>query len=107
MIYEIRTYETIPGKLPELNKRFSDITIKLFEKHDLQVVGFWTEEVGQNNKLIYMLRFHDMAHRDQAWQSFRADPDRERAFAETEKNGPLVARITNRILKPTSYSPLP
>ena len=107
MIYEIRTYYTIPGKLPDLNKRFADITIDLFKKHGLQVVGFWTEDVGENNKLIYMLRFNDMDHRDQAWQSFRADPNREKAFAETEKYGPLVARITNRILKPTPYSPLP
>tara|TARA_B100000029_G_scaffold490770_1_gene550179 strand:- start:524 stop:817 length:294 start_codon:yes stop_codon:yes gene_type:complete len=97
----------MPGKLQALHQRFADITIKLFEKHDLHIIGFWTEEVGENNKLIYMLRFHDMNHRDQAWQSFRADPDREIAFAETEKDGPLVSRITNRILKPTLYSPLP
>ena len=29
-----------------------------------------------------------------------------KSFAETEKNGPLVARVTNSILTPTYYSPL-
>ena len=33
MIYELRIYECVPGKLPDLNKRFSTITLNLWEKH--------------------------------------------------------------------------
>lgn len=106
MIYEIRTYETMSGKLPALNRRFADITLEYFQKHGFGVVGFWTEEVGTNNTLVYMLSFEDMAHRERAWNAFRADDERALLFAETERDGPLVAKITNRILRPTDYSPL-
>jgi hypothetical protein len=53
-----------------------------------------------------MLAFDDMAHLERAWSAFRADGERAQAFAETEREGPLVARITNRILRPTGYSQL-
>ncbi|MBI2856053.1 MAG: NIPSNAP family protein [Chloroflexi bacterium] len=106
MIYEIRTYEAMPGKLQALNQRFANITMKYFEKYGLKAVGFWTEDVGTSNTLVYLLAFEDMAQRDRAWRAFRADDQRARAFAETERDGPLVARITNRILRPTDYSPL-
>ena len=106
MIYELRISDAIPGKLPALNKRFAKITMGYFEKYGLKVVGFWTDEVGTNNRLTYMLAFDDMAQRDNAWAAFRADPERAKAFAETEKDGPIVARVTNTIMRPTAYSPM-
>ena len=106
MIYEMRIYEAMPGKLPALNQRFANVTLKLFEKHGLKSVGYWTEDVGTSNTLVYILAFDDMAQRERAWSAFRADPERAQAFAQTEADGPLVARITNRILRPTDYSPL-
>jgi len=83
MIYELRVYDVIPGKLPALNERFANITMGYFEKYGLKVVGFWTDEVGMSNRLTYMLAFDDMAQRDKAWAGFRADPERAKAFAET------------------------
>ena len=106
MIYELRIYEAVPGKLPALNERFAKITMGYFQKYGLKVVGFWTDEVGVNNRLTYMLAFDDMAQREKAWAAFRADPDRAKAFAETEKDGPLVIRVTNTIMVPTAYSPM-
>jgi hypothetical protein len=106
MIYELRVYDVIPGKLPALNERFAKITMGYFEKYGLKVVGFWTDEVGTNNRLTYILAFDDMAQREKAWSSFRADPERIKAFAETEKDGAIVARVTNTIMCPTAYSPM-
>ncbi len=106
MIYELRIYDAAPGKLPALNDRFANITLAYFKKYGFNVVGFWTDEVGITNRLTYMLAFTDMAHRDQAWSSFRADSERVKAFAESERDGPLVRRIKNTIMRPTAYSPL-
>ena len=33
MIYELRVYHCVPGRLPDLIKRFDTITLKLWEKH--------------------------------------------------------------------------
>ena len=106
MIYELRIYEVIPGKLPALNDRFSNHTLGFFQKHGIKVTGFWTEEVGTSNQLVYILAFDSMADREQKWAAFQADQDWIRLRAETEKDGPMVARIRNSFLRPTPYSPM-
>ena len=106
MIYELRIYDAAMGKMPALNDRFAKITLGYFEKHGMKVVGFWTDIVGVSGRLTYMLGFEDMAHREKAWASFVADPERQQAFAETEREGGLVARVENKILRPTAYSPM-
>jgi hypothetical protein len=53
-----------------------------------------------------MLDYDSLADREQKWSAFGRDPDRIAAFAETEKNGPLVHHITAHILRPTAYSPM-
>jgi hypothetical protein len=62
--------------------------------------------VGISNRLTYMLAFEDLAHREKAWATFAADEERLKEFAVTEKDGPLVARVENKILRPTGYSPM-
>ena len=106
MIYELRVYDAVLGKLPALNERFDKITLGYFEKHGIKVIGFWTDEIGTNNRLTYMLAFEDEGHREKAWAAFRADPERVKLFAERERDGPLVAKINNTLMRPTSYSPL-
>lgn len=106
MIYEMRTYEALPGKLRPLIKRFADVTDGLFKKYGFRPIGYWTESVGDNTKLHYMLAWEDDAERQAKWAEFRKDPERAAAFAESEKDGPLVARINNRIWEPTDFSEL-
>ena len=42
MIYELRIYSCIPNRLPALLKRFEDHTLKIWEKHGIKQIGFWT-----------------------------------------------------------------
>ena len=107
MIHELRVYHCIPGRLPDLNKRFATVTLKLWEKHGIRPVGFWTTVIGDNNQdLTYLLEWKDLAERERVWAAFQADPEWQQARAESEKNGPIVAQITNSILQPTAYSRL-
>lgn len=107
MIYELRTYTAMPARLPDLNRRFAEITMGYFEKYGIKVIGFWTNDLGgSSDQLIYMLGYESLADREQKWAAFAADKDRAAAFAETEKNGPLVRRLTAQILRPTAYSPM-
>ncbi len=106
MIYEIRIYDAMPGKLPALNDRFANITLGYFEKHGIKSVGYWTDVVGVSGRLTYMLAFDDLAHRERAWATFARGQGALAAFAETEKDGLLVARVENRIMRPTAYSPM-
>lgn len=106
MIYEYRAYHVMPGRLPDILKRFNDVTMTLFRKHGISVVGFWQTVVGESNELVYICAFDDLAHRQRAWDSFMADPEWQATRAKSEANGPLVARIVNKIWRPTPFSPL-
>jgi hypothetical protein len=107
MVYELRIYHAVPGRLPDLNNRFSTITLKLWDRSGIRQVGFWTTLVGpSNNALYYLLEWESLAEREQKWNAFVANPEWLAARAETEKNGPLVERIENMFLTPTAYSKL-
>ena len=107
MIYELRTYEAAPGKLQALQARFRDHTMRLFERHGLEAVGFWTyAHGGWSDQLVYLMRFDDMADRDAKWAAFGADPDWQSARAESEHDGPLTTRIRSDLLRATDYSPM-
>lgn len=105
MIYELRVYHCVPGRLPALLKRFDTITLKLWEKHGIRQAGFWTVAVGESNQdLYYMLQWESLAEREAKWDAFAADPEWLEKRAETEKDGAIVASISNSFLQPTSFS---
>jgi hypothetical protein len=105
MIYELRVYHCVPGRLPDLLKRFNDITLPLWEKHGIRQTGFWTVAIGSSNQdLYYMLQWESLDDRARRFAGFQADPAWISARAETEKNGQIVASISNTILTPTSFS---
>jgi hypothetical protein len=105
-LFEYRIYETVPGRMPNLHRRFQTVTLGFFEKHGIQVVGFWEAVAGTTNELHYLLRFEDLAHRERVWDAFASDEGWLEARAESEADGPIVARVRNQFWRPTAYSPL-
>jgi hypothetical protein len=79
--------------------------MNLFMKHGMENIGYWTETFGTSNRLVYMLGYPSLGERETSWQAFGADPEWQRVWAESGKNGTLVAKIRNRVLRPTAYSP--
>lgn len=107
MIYELRTYHAMPGKMAALQARFREHTTALFEKHGMKNIGYWTNAVGgSSDEMVYMLAFDDMGHRERAWAAFGADPEWQRVRAESERDGILNARFENRLMVPTDFSNL-
>lgn len=105
MIYELRIYTCLPGKLPDLQRRFQDHTLALWKKHGIEQAGFWTTTIGSsNNDLTYMVRWNSMAERETKWTAFATDPDWIAARNASEANGPLLANVSSQFLTPTSYS---
>jgi len=105
MIYELRIYTCLPGRLPDLQRRFQDHTLALWERHGIDQAGFWTTVIGNsNNDLTYMVRWNSMAERETKWTAFATDPDWIAARNASEANGPLLANVTSQFLTPTSFS---
>jgi hypothetical protein len=105
MIYELRIYSCIPGKLPALLKRFETKTLDIWKKHGIRPTGFWTVLVGDgNNDLHYLLGWESLAEREQKWTAFQADPEWHKARDDSEKDGLLIANIKSALLRPTPFS---
>jgi hypothetical protein len=105
MIHELRIYECVPGKLPALHQRFEMTTLKIWQKHGIRQAGFWTTLIGESNQtLYYLLEWESLADREKKWNAFLQDSEWLKAREETEKGGPIVAKVTNYILQPTPYS---
>lgn len=108
-VFEMRTYYAAPGKLEDLQARFRDHTVKLFEKHGMTNIGYWVpvdEKTGQpsGNTLVYILAFPSFEARTKSWDGFRTDPAWNAARNESEKNGKLVEKVDSVFLKATDYS---
>jgi hypothetical protein len=106
VLYEWRTYHPVAGRHEALHRRFAEHTRRLFQKHGIREVGSFVPD-GAEGPLHYLLAYPDRAARDAAWEAFQADPEWKRIKEETERDGPLVARIESLFLRPTPYSPLP
>ena len=105
MIYELRIYQTLPGRMPNLLARFQNDTLRIWEKHGIRQAGFWTTLVGDsNNQLTYLLAWESLAERERKWNAFVADPEWNAVRAETEKDGAINANISNQFLTPTAFS---
>ena len=105
MIYEMRVYHCIPGRLPALLKRFETVTLPLWQGHGIRQAGFWTTLVGQSNQtLTYLLVWESLAEREVKWTAFQSDPEWIAKRAETEKEGAIVGHISNELLTPTNFS---
>jgi hypothetical protein len=105
MLYELRIYNCVTGRLPALLKRFETVTLRLFEKHGIRQAGFWTTQIGDsNNDLHYLLAWESLAERQERWAAFASDPEWIAARAESERDGPIVANIKSSILQPTAFS---
>jgi len=105
MIYELRIYTCLPGRLPALLQRFETQTLRIWEKHGIKQAGFWTTLIGpESNALTYLIAWDSMGDRQTKWAAFLADPEWHAARDASEKDGLIVANVANSFLAPTSFS---
>ncbi len=103
-VYELRTYTAAEGRLPDLHRRFSDHTLRLFEKHGMKNVIYWTP-TEEEDTLVYLLSHKSEAAAKQSWKAFLADPDWQSAYKASTSNGRLVTKVEKQFLVATDYSP--
>lgn len=101
----MRTYFPAPGRMADLQARFRQHTMRLFARHGIVSVGYWTTPDSAES-LVYILAYPDHEGREASWAAFRADPEWQAAAAASEADGPLVARRESLFLRETDFSPL-
>src|SRR5687768_10692990 len=102
--FELRTYTVAPGKLEDLHNRFRKHTLRLFEKHGVQSIGYWVpmdKDAKPENKLIFLLAYPGREAREKTWKAFADDPEWKDAVKASEANGRLVTKVENPYLDAT------
>ena len=115
-IFELREYTASPGNLDALLARFRDHTVKLFAKHGMTQIGYWTpmkDQKGADNRLVYILAHKDADAAKASFTAFRADPDwvAAKKASEDKAGGPLTVQpqpvgVKSTMIKATDFSPI-
>jgi hypothetical protein len=108
-VFELRTYTTHPGKLPDLHTRFREHTMKLFKKHGMTNIAYWeviNSDGSEPHVLTYLLAHKSKEAADKSFADFRADPQWQQVQKASEANGPIVKKRDSQFLTPTDYSPI-
>lgn len=105
-VFELRTYTAAPGKLDELHRRFREHTLKFFEQHGMENIGYWTTQAApaSTNTIVYLLAHKSKAAAEKSWTAFSADPEWQKVKRASEADGPIVTKVESVFLSPTDYS---
>jgi hypothetical protein len=104
-LYEVRIYYPTPGKYAEIVDRFRQYTTKIFEKHGMENIGYWTPTDTARKELIYILAYPSREARDASWKAFGSDPEWKAVVAKTEANGKLVDHVDQIFMSEADFSP--
>ena len=105
-LYELRTYTAAEGKLKDLESRFRDHTMGLFERHGIINIAYW-KPTDTPNTLVYLVGHRDRDSANKSWRLFMNDPEWRAVFKKSRVDGPLVVNIESVFLRSTDYSPMP
>lgn len=103
-VFEMRTYHANPGKLADLEKRFREHTVEIFNRHHMKSVGYWVPTDNKDNVLIYILEHNSQPEAMDNWKAFQADPEWKQVAAASEVNGKLVDHVDRVFMNPTDFS---
>jgi hypothetical protein len=73
MIYEICTYDLVPGSVPEVEKRFG--AAYEYRKKYSELAGFWHTDVGPLNEVIHIWPYKDLAELEKIKAQAGKDPN--------------------------------
>lgn len=106
--YEMRIYTANEGKLGELEDRFRNYTMALFEEHGIENVGYWIPDDPErsHNTLIYIISYESREVAEERWDAFYYSAEWQEVAERTNANGNLVQSVESVFMTPTDYSPL-
>lgn len=107
-VFELRTYTAPEGKLANLQARFRDHTIRIFNKHGMKSVGYWVPQDAptSQNTLIYILEHPSRDAAKKNWADFTADPEWQKVSADSQKDGRIVSKVESVFMESTDFSPI-
>ena len=109
-VYELRTYTTLPGRLPALHKRFAEHTLALFAKHGIRNELYFTptDSAKAKTTLIYLVSHDSEEAATRSWKAFGADPAWIAVRDASEADGKILEKSPERVFMTLApFSPAP
>ena len=103
MIVEQRDYHVTTGKLNELVALYETEGIELQQRHLGDLLGVFTTDIGALSTYTSMWGYASFADREERRARLQADEAWKSFLARIQ---PLIHTQHNRILVPTSFSPI-
>ena len=105
-VFELRKYTAPEGKLRELEARFRNHTIRIFNNHHMTSLGYWVPQDAPDsqNTLIYLLAHPSREAAKKNWAEFQADPEWQKVSTESQVNGRIVTKVESTFMDPTDFS---
>ena len=106
-VFELRVYHCYEGRLPDLLRRFREHTTKIFERHGMKNIAYWTpmDEPQKSNTLVYILEHPSREAATANWKAFSDDPEWQSVQRASEASGKIVEKVDSTFLVLTDFSP--
>lgn len=101
-VFELRTYTTADGKLPNLNARFRDHTMRIFDRHNMENIGYWVPQ-DTPNTLVYIIAHDSRETAQENWGGFREDAEWP---GVAQASGVGRVQVESVFMEATDYSPM-
>ena len=103
MIIDHRTYTVKHGNIKAYISLFEKEGLPIQLKHLGNLIGYFETAIGPLNQVIHLWGYESLA----AMETRRAARDADPAWAEyKKKSGGMLESQENKIIAPTSFSPL-
>lgn len=102
MIYEMRIYTVVPGKVGEFQALFEKEALPAISNYS-RLIGWWSTDGAELNEMIHLWAYDDIAQRERMREAQGLDPQVQ---AFRLKVQPILVSQQNKILTPASFSPL-
>ena len=103
MIVEERTYHVFTGKLPEVVRLYAEEGTQLQQHHLGNLIGAFTVDIGDLSSIVQLWGYDSLDQRAERRANLQADPAWKDLLSRLT---PLIHTQKNRILLPTTFSPI-
>ncbi len=103
MVVEERCYWIQPGRLSDLLQLYTDGPAELQRRIQGNLLGYFTTDIGEQSQIVNLWGYSSLDDRAERRARLALEPQWQEYL---KKCTPLILRMQNRILIPTSFSPI-
>jgi hypothetical protein len=103
VIVEERTYHVHTGKLAEVVRLYAEEGTEVQKRHLGNLIGAFTVDIGDLSSIVQMWGYDSLGERERRRAALQADETWKDFLTRLQ---PLIHTQRNRILVPTSFSPI-